>query len=341
MKKLRVLVLVHEDLVPPDSLSGYSDKEILEWKTEFDVVATLREMGHEVRPLGVYDDLGVIRRAIEDFTPDIAFNLLEEFHGNSLFDHHVASYLELMQLPYTGCNPRGLMVAHDKALAKKVLSFHRIRTPNFIVFPKNKVVRVPKRLRFPLFVKSLIEEGSYGIARASVVSNEEKLRERVRYLHNRLDTPVIAEEYIDGRELYMGMMGNSRIQALPILELQFNKWPEEVPRIATRKVKWDWDYQKQYGIEVRRVEDMDTSQIAALHKLGKRIFRTLDLNGYARIDLRVAENGEIYVLEANANPDVSYGGELATAAEMAGISYESFLERIIRLGLAYDPRTRR
>jgi D-alanine-D-alanine ligase len=341
MKPLRILVPMHVDLVPPESLKGFSDKEIGEWKTEYDVVTTLRQMGHEVQPLGLYDDLGVIRRAIEEWKPDVAFNLLEEFHGNSLFDHHVASYLELMQVPYTGCNPRGLMLAHDKALAKKILSFHRIRTPNFVVLPRGRPVRVPKRLRFPLFVKSLVEEGSYGIAQASIVPNQEKFLERVEFLHNRLDTPVIAEEYIEGREFYVALIGNTRVEALSVLELVFEKLPGDVPRIATRKVKWDWQYQKQYGIDVKPAMDLPGAERDTLRKLGRRIYRVLDLSGYARIDVRVTAAGEVYVLEANANPDISFGGEMCIAAEAAGIPYRKLLEKILRLGLGYDPKMRR
>ncbi len=341
MKRLRILVLMHVDLVPPDTLKGYTEKEIVEWKTEYDVVTTLRAMGHEVMPLGLYDDMGVIRRAIEEWKPDIAFNLLEEFHGNSLFDHHVASYLELMQVPYTGCNPRGLMLAHDKALAKKILSFHRIRTPNFVVFPRGRPVRVPRRLRYPLFVKSLVEEGSYGIAQASIVPTEEKLHERVDFLHNRMDTPVIAEEYIEGREFYMALIGNARVEAMSVLELVFEKLPDDVPRIATRKVKWDWDYQKQYGIDVKPAKDLTTQERDALRKLGRRCYRLLDMNGYARIDVRVTAAGETYVLEANANPDISFGGEMCIAAEHAGTKYPALLEKILRLGLSYDPNMRR
>jgi D-alanine-D-alanine ligase len=341
MKPLRILVPMHVDLVPPESRKGYTEKEIGEWKTEYDVVTTLRAMGHDVHPLGLYDDMGVIRRAIEEWKPEIAFNLLEEFHGNSLFDHHVASYLELMQVPYTGCNPRGLMLAHDKALAKKILSFHRVRTPNFAVFRRGRPVRVPKRVRFPMFIKSLVEEGSYGIAQASIVTSEEKLVERVTYLQNRLDTPVIAEEYIEGREFYIALIGNARVDALTVLELVFEKLPEDVPRIATRKVKWDWRYQKQYGIDVKPVKDLPVAQREVLRKLGKRIYRLLDLSGYARIDVRVTAGGEVYVLEANANPDISLGGEMCVAAEAAGIPYEKLLERILRLGLSYDPRMRR
>jgi D-alanine-D-alanine ligase len=334
MKKLRILVLAHEDLIPPDSLDGYSDKEIIEWKTEYDVISTLRDMGHEVIPMGVFDDLGKIRRAISEYRPHIAFNLLEEFHGNSLYDYHIASYMELMRLPYTGCNPRGLMLAHDKALSKKLLTFHRINTPHFTAFPLARKVRIPKRLHFPLIVKSLVEEGSYGLSQASVVYTEEKLLERVHYLHEKLETPVIAEEFIDGREMYISIVGNQRLQVLPVLELVFGDLPEETHRIATSRIKWDWKYQDEHKIEVivPGLSPQFTSRITAL---GKRIYKILGISGYARIDLRVTEDEKIFVLEANANPDIGYGEELSLAGEAAGISYEQLLQKVINLGLGY------
>ncbi|MEX2525177.1 MAG: D-alanine--D-alanine ligase [Gammaproteobacteria bacterium] len=335
MKKLRILVLMHEDLVPPDSLDGYTDKEIIEWKTEYDVVSTLRDMGHEVIPLGVHDDLGSIRRTFRDSRPHIAFNLLEEFHGNSLYDYHIASYMELLRLHYTGCNPRGLMLAHDKSLCKKLLAFHRINTPRFATFPLGRKVRCPKRLRFPLIVKSLVEEGSYGLAQASVVNTEEKLLERVQYLHEKLETPVIAEEYIDGRELYVAVVGNLRLQVLPVLELKFGDLPEGTHRFATTRVKWDWNYQDEHKIEVVVAEDIPAGIMTELTRLGKRIYKVLGMSGYARIDLRLTENNRLYVLEANANPDIGYGEELSLAAEAAGISYEQLLQKVINLGLAY------
>ena len=160
---------MHESLVPPDSMDGYSELEILEWKTEFDVVSTLRAMGHSVLPLGVQDDLGVLRRATEEFKPHITFNLLEEFHGVGVYDHHVVSYMELMKQHYSGCNPRGLLLAHDKSLAKKILTFHRIRTPGFFVVQRGKKLRKPVRFEYPLLVKSVSEDASLGITDASVV----------------------------------------------------------------------------------------------------------------------------------------------------------------------------
>ncbi len=341
MKKLKILVLMHEDLVPPDTKKGYPKNEIVEWKTEYDVVSTLREMGHDAIPIGVFDDLGVIRSAIQEYNPDIAFNLLEEFHGNSLYDYHVVSYLELMKLPYTGCNPRGLMIAHDKALSKKLFTFHRINTPRFSVFPLNTKVRISSSLRFPLIVKSLVEEGSYGISQASVVSNKEKLLERVDYLHTKLNTHALAEEYIEGREIYISIIGNQRLQTLPLLELDFGEMPDDSHKIATSRVKWNWRYQKEYKIVLASPQKLDPKLISKFNRLGKRIYKILGISGYARIDLRLTENDDIYVLEANANPDIGFGDEISAAAEIFGIKYDQLLQKIINLGLNYQPEIAR
>ena len=211
-KKFRIIVLVHQDLVPPDSLDGLSDKEKLEIKTEFDVTSTLKKMGHEVYPIGLYNQLNVIGDALMQHKPHIAFNLLEEFHGYPLYDQHVVSYLELMKQAYTGCNPRGLTLAHDKALTKMILAYHRLQVPNFAVFPMNRKVRRPKRLTFPILVKSISEEGSVGISQASVVHDDEKLKQRVEFIHRQNKTAAIAEQYIKGREIYVGVIGNQNIQ---------------------------------------------------------------------------------------------------------------------------------
>lgn len=337
MKKLRILVLAHQDLIPPEEVTSYSDKEYQDWKTEFDVISTLREAGHEVIPLGVYDDLGVIREAIHEQEPHIAFNLVEEFHDNSLFDHHIASFLELMQQKYTGCNPRGLMLAHDKALTKKLLAYHKIQIPRFKVIPIGRSAKIPKNCDFPLIVKALYEEGSYGIAQASVVSTEEKLRERVSYMHDQLGSPAIVEEYIDGRELYVAIMGNRRLQALPIIELVFGKMTEGSQKIATSRVKWDWKYQEAHGIDTIVAKGLSTEMEKRVAHLARRMYRILGLSGYARVDMRLTPEGRLYVLEANANPDLGYGEEFCSAAEAAGIDYSALLHKIINFGLRYRP----
>ena len=186
MRRLRVLALMHPELVPPDDAADRDEGERFDWKTEWDVCRTLREVGHDVRALGVQDELLPIRDAVQQFEPHVVFNLLEEFHGNVLFDHNVVALLELLQVPYTGCNPRGMMISREKALSKKLLVYHRIRVPAFHVFPLGNKVRRPKSLQLPLFVKSLTDHASLGIAQASLVKSDEELVERVAFVHRRL-----------------------------------------------------------------------------------------------------------------------------------------------------------
>ena len=340
MKKLKVLVLVPESGVPPESLKGVTDKELIEFPNEYDVVNTLREIGHETEVLGVQSDLGAIRRKINSFKPHITFNLLESFHGVSVYDQHVASYLELMKQAYTGCNPRGLLIGHDKALSKKILTYHRIKTPRFAVFRMRKKIVPPKNLKYPMIVKSLIEHGSYGLAQSSLVTNEKALVERVQYLHEQLDTHAMAEEYIDGRELYVAVLGNRRLETLPIQELFFGDLREEAPRIATYRVKWDWAYQEKLGIDLRTVKDLPPNVVNEVNKLGKRVYRALSLSGYGRIDLRLTPEGELYVLEANPNADVAEDEELSNAFSAAGGDYAGLLQKIIQVGLSYEAEWR-
>ena len=334
MKKLRILALMHEYLMPPEGATP-QDAIAADWKMEFDVTATLRKLDHEVRHLGVGDDLGVIRKAIDEWKPHIAFNLLEDFDGVNVFDQNVVSYLELLRLPYTGCNPRGLLLARDKSLAKKLLHFHRIPLPEFVVFPMGrKAARRPKRLDFPLIVKSLTKEASTGIAQASVVESDEKLVERVRFIHENIGTDAIVERYVDGRELYVGLLGNERLEVLPVWELQFTKWPEEAWRIATDRVKWSRTYQKKRGIKTGEAK-LPEGIAERIQYLCKRVYKTLGMSGYARMDLRLDAEGRVYVLEANPNPQLAYGEDFAESAERAGIEYGELLQRIVNYGLRW------
>ena len=338
MKPLRVLVLMHDYMVPPEDVSGH-DLMAVNWKTEHDVLATLRELEHDVHPLGVGDDLSIVRQTVESWKPHIVFNMMEAFHELGTFDHNVVSYLELLRVPYTGCNPRGLMLARDKALSKTILHYHRIPVPDFAVVHVGRKVRRPKRLRFPLIVKSLTQEGSTGIAQASVVDDEDKLRERVRFIHESIGTDAILEQYVDGRELYVGILGNQRLAVFPIWELHFTKRADEVHRIATDRVKWSTKYQRKYGIqtdEARLPDDV----AARIRHLCKRVYRALDLSGYARIDLRMDAAGRPFVIEANPNPQLGYGEDLAESAERAGVSYAQLIQRILTAGLQWRPERR-
>jgi D-alanine-D-alanine ligase len=335
MKKLRTLVVMHESLVPPENLEGHTDKEIEEWRTEYDVTTTLRRSGHDVRCMGVLDSLTELRSTIADWKPDVVFNLLEEFNGIVTYDQHVVAFLELMRQPYTGCNPRGLLLSRDKSLCKQLLTFHRIPTPQFAVFPRGGRIHVPRRLRFPLFVKSTVEDASLGIAQASVVEDAAKLKERIEFVHQQVGSDALVEEFIEGRELYVGVMGNDRLTRLPVWEMVFGSMPDSLAAIATRKVKWDKRYQAKYGITTRAAEDLPPAVLATLDKLSRRIYRTLGLSGYARMDFRVKPDGQVYVLEANANPNLEAAEDFAESARAAGVGYDELLEKIMGLGSSY------
>jgi D-alanine-D-alanine ligase len=340
MKKLRALVVVHASLVPPESLEGHTEKEIEEWRTEYDVTTTLRRIGHEVRCIGVLDSLTDLRTAIAEWKPEIVFNLLEEFDGIVTYDQHVVAFLELMRQPYTGCNPRGLLLSRDKSLCKQLFAYHRIPTPQFTVFGRSAKFRVPRKLKFPLFVKSTVEDASLGIAQASVVEDAARLRERVEFVHDQVKSDALVEEYIAGRELYVGIMGNERLTRLPVWEMVFGSMPDSLAAIATRKVKWDKRYQARYGITTRAAEDLPPAVLARLDKLSRRIYRALGLSGYARMDFRVTPEGNIYVLEANANPNLEAEEDFSESARASGITYEDLLGRLIQLGLSYKAEWR-
>jgi D-alanine-D-alanine ligase len=335
VKPLRTLVVVHSDLLPPATLEGHSDKEIAEWRTEYDVIGALKKAGHTVQPLGVLDSLTELRTALIEWRPDVVFNLLEEFNGIVTYDQHVVAFLELMRQPYTGCNPRGLLLARDKVLCKQLLAFHRIPTPQFAVFRRGERFHLPRRLRLPLFVKSATEDASLGIAQASVVEDAQKLRERVQFMHEQINSDALVEEYIEGRELYVGVLGNERLSRLPVWEMEFGSLPESLPAIATRKVKWDRAYQQKYGITTRAARDLSPLLLARIDRMARRIYRALYLSGYARIDFRLRADGSLYVLEANPNPNLEKAEDFAASALAAGVGYGKLLDRIVRLGVAY------
>jgi D-alanine-D-alanine ligase len=335
MKPSRILLITHESLVPPASTRGYTAAEIDEWRAEYEVSQALTAAGHEVRALGLYDNLGDLRAAVTGWKPDIAFNLLQEFQGIGTYDQYIVAFLELLRQPYTGCNPRGMMLSRDKALSKQILSYHRIPTPRFAVVRRGRRPRLSPRLRFPLFVKSATEDASLGISQASIVDDAAKLKERIGFIHEHTQSDALVEEYIEGRELYVGICGNERLTTFPAWELDFGTLPEAMAGIATRKVKWDRNYQRKHGIDAHRAEDLPEATQAALARLSRRIYRALHLSGYARMDFRMRADGSLYVLEANCNPDICRDEAFASAAAAAGVGYEALLERIVSLGQAY------
>jgi len=334
--------MVHPELMPPEDIDGLSEKEIDVFRCEYNVYSTLRNLGHDVRVLGVLDRLTELREIVKEWRPHVVFNLLQEFSGIAAYEPYVVAYLEMTRQRYTGCNPRGLMLTQDKVLTKQVLASHRIATPSFHLFPFGKRFKAPRKgkLRFPLFVKSATEDASLGIAQASIVEDMDKLRERVQFIHDKVQSDALVEEYIDGREFYIGVLGNTRLTTLPVWEMHFGTLAEMRAGIATRKVKWDRDYQVKHGITTGRAEGLSKAELEKLSRLAKRIYRALHMNGFARLDLRMRDDGKVFLLEANANPDLTYGEDFAESAESVGIGYDKLIARIVSLGLSYEPEWR-
>ena len=340
MKRHKILLLMHKDLVPPDDADRLTEEQIEPFRTEYHVLTTLRELGHEVLPVGLDTQLTVLTEAIDEWRPDIVFNLLNEFSGIASYDHYVVAHLELMRQPYTGCNPRGMMMSRDKVVAKQMLAWHRIATPAFRLFPYGRRFVEPRKLEFPLIVKSATEEASLGISQASIVEDMQSLRERVEFIHDHVQTDALVEQYIEGRELYIGVLGNDRLTALPVWEVDFGTLSKVQSGIATRKVKWDRKYQLKHGITTGPAEGLAPEVEQRLWRLAKRIYRALHMSGFARMDVRMRDDGTVFVLEANANPELAPYEDFAASADTAGIGYEALLSRIINLGLAYLPEWR-
>lgn len=326
---------MHKDLVPPENIhEDKFDKDEVPWITEYDVIKALKELGHKVKACGVISDLKVIKSAIDEFKPTLIFNLLEEFDGEVIFDQNVVSYLELLRVPYTGCNPRGLMLARDKALAKKILLFHRLKTPYFQVFPKNKKTKKAKHLKYPLIVKCLTEEASLAIAKASIVQSEEKLKERVQYINQKIGVDAIVEEFVEGREFYVGVMGNYKLKTLPVWELKFEKVDRPEKELYSNRAKWNNKYRDRKGIKTEHAQ-LDDETVKRINHICKKAYKHLNLNGYARVDLRMNADGEIYIIEVNPNPNIAREDEFATSANYEGKKYTDLITDILRLSKSW------
>ncbi len=300
--------------------------------TESHVIKTLRELGHDVSVLGCKDNIAIVTTALNKEKPDLVFNLTEQLGGDRRMDMNIAAVLEMLGIPFTGSGPAGLMLCRDKRLCKQLLTLHRIRVPSFTsIAPKHKV-RIPKSLNYPLIIKPAFEDSSEGISNASVVNNETALMERVKFVHQGWDQPVIAEEYIEGRELYISIIGNKHLTVLPIRECIFDTDSSEGPQITTYRVKWNAEYRKKWGIEFGFAK-LDAAIVKNIERTCKRVYRLLQIRDYGRIDIRLTPENKLVVLEVNPNADIAYGEEIAEAAEKGGIKYEQLINRIIYLAM--------
>jgi D-alanine-D-alanine ligase len=324
---LKITVLVDMSTIPaedPDFLSPEGQTI-----TEYHVIETLRLLGHEVSVIGVFDNLEAIIRGLKDRHPDIIFNLTEQYYGERHWDKNITAVLELLQIPFTGTGTEGLMLCRDKRLCKQLLGLHKVPVPNFISLPWNRKITVPKKINYPLVIKPALADGSEGISNASLVSSKEALIERALFIHERWQQDVIAEEYIQGRELYVTVLGNKRLKVFPPRECLFDFDGDEGPSLATYRVKWNDSYREQWGIHFGFAE-LDNETEHRIARVCKRVFRALHLRDYGRIDLRLRPEGKIYILEANPNPDLAFGEEVAESAERGGCSYEELISGIIK-----------
>jgi len=333
-KKLKVLALF--DALAPTTL----DQDLGEYlksedrKTEANVMAALSKLGHISDHLAIFDNLDLLRQKLERFDPDVIFNLADQFNNNRAFDQNIVSFLEMHGLPFTGCGSTGLTLCKNKGISKKILGYHRIHVPNFVTIARGKRITRPKHLNFPILVKPLKEEASLGISQASFVENDDQFKERVQFIHEKYDNDVIAEEYIDGRELYVAILGNHRLEAFPIRELVFKEVPPDEPKIATYKAKWDEEYRKRWGLKNQFAQNLDPALVREIQQTCKRIYHLLTIDGYARIDLRVTADNRVYFIEANPNPILAEEEDFAQSASKAGMAYPQLIDRILRLGVS-------
>jgi D-alanine-D-alanine ligase len=332
-KKLKVLALF--DAIRPTTIDQDLSKEMktADWKTEANVMAALGALGHTTEQLAIFDNLDLLRQKLESFAPDVLFNLVDQFKNNRAFDQNIVSLFEMQGVPFTGCGATGLTLCKHKAISKKILSYHRIHVPNFVVIPRGQRTARPKWLKFPILVKPLKEEASFGISQASFVETDEQFRERAAFIHEKHLEDVIAEEYIAGREFYVSLMGNLRLTVFPIRELVFGEVPPKEPKIATYSAKWNEEYRKRWGLQNQFAEKLDSALVARIEGTCKRIYRLLTIDGYARIDLRVTAANEVYFIEANPNPILAEDEDFAQSAAKAGLPYPQLIDRIIRDGM--------
>ncbi|HEY5946223.1 MAG TPA: ATP-grasp domain-containing protein [Kofleriaceae bacterium] len=313
-----------------------ANRRNVEPEMEYQVANALVKNGHDVLVVGIHDDLRDMSTRLGEWKPDLVFNATEAFLENSNLDYLVPALLEAEGYRYTGAPPLALLVTRNKSMSKKVLAFHGIKVPQFRSWRVGEAPSGDLGLRFPLIVKPLASDASEGISQASIVHDVTALAERVAWVHDRFAQPAIAEEYIEGRELYATMIGNGdKAEVLPIVEMVFEDAgtrPED--RIATQYAKWDLGYRKRRGIKNVFARPLAKPAREALLEACSVAYRAFWLRDYARIDVRLTKDNEIWFIEANANPFLSYGHDSAEAAHKAGMRYNAFIQRIVDEAMA-------
>ena len=318
---MKVLVLfdVAYRAAAAETFSPQELKEEEDKPTEADVLACLQRLGHEVETLAVFDDVVCIVEKLKSFAPEVVFNLTESFHSNRAHEPNIPALLELMRVKYTGARPDGLMLCKDKALAKKVLAYHRVRVPHFVISTEQRPLKRLRRFVYPAFVKPVGEESSDGIAKASFAKSEEEALERARFIHEKFHCDALIEEYIEGRELYLSVMGNRKLTVFPPREIFFHDVPEDTPKFATFKAKWDDTYRKKWGIQNGPATELPAGLDEKLARLARKVYRVLKIRGFGRVDVRLTPAGEVVVIEANPNPSLACEDDFAQSAATAGL----------------------
>jgi len=303
-------------------------------EAEYDVARALLANGHDVLMIGIGDDVAPLLIKLAAFQPKLVFNGCEGFRKNARHEYAIAALLDMYGYRYTGSSPTALLVARNKSLTKKILAYHGIRVPAFAEFHEgDKLVR-PSELRFPLIVKPLLEDASIGIAQASVVEEDASLSQRVEFIHEKYHQAAIVEELVDGREVYVGLIGNDAVEVLPLTEMTFGEPEIGEHRIATYKAKWDEEYRKKKKIKNVFAKGVSEELTRRIGEICTTAFHALWLQDYGRVDVRLAHDNEVYVLEVNPNPFIAAEHELAEAAEKSGLKYNALIQRIVDEAMA-------
>jgi D-alanine-D-alanine ligase len=328
-----VKVLVLYDMARPTAAGEtFSPRELKENEgkpTEADVLTCLARLGHDVDSLPVFDDVASIVDKVKGFVPDVVFNLTESFHSSRANEPNIPALLELMKVRYTGAKPDGIILCKDKALAKKVLHYHRLRVPHFVISPESRPLKRLRRFVFPAFVKPVAEESSDGIARASFAKSEEEALERAHFIHEKFHCDALIEEYIDGRELYVSVLGYRKLTVFPPREIFFEQMPDDEPKFATFKAKWDEAYRTKWGIKNGPARELPAGIPEQLARMARKVYRVLKIRGLGRIDVRLTPAGEVVIIEANPNPSLASDEDFAQSAAAAGIEYDTLIQKLL------------
>ncbi|MBZ5591100.1 MAG: ATP-grasp domain-containing protein [Acidobacteriia bacterium] len=318
---------------PNETFSARSLKEE-DKPTEADVLRCLKRLGHDVETLAVFDNVTDIVEKLKAYAPDVVFNLSESFYQDRSHEPNIPALLELMKVPYTGSGPEALLLCKDKALAKKVLAYHHLRSPHFVVSHRAHPLRRLRRFIYPAIVKPACEESSDGICQASFVREEHEAIARARFIHQKYNCDALIEEYIEGRELYVSVLGNHRLTVFPTREIFFEQVPEDAPKFATFHAKWNEAYRKKWGIKNGAAKELPEGVQEHLANLARKVYRLLKIRGFARVDVRLTPQGEVFLLEVNPNPSLAADEDFARSAADAGVAYDSLIQEILNTALA-------